>query len=410
MRVHSIHSSVTKLVTFVAPLLILWLNFYLSWPLLQLGNIGASSNFGDLLITLSNVDCYREIGFDVYSDSNTGYCGNYIYGRELLQIFSKLPIYPKDFQLIGTLAILLFGIISGIFCVLVIQVKAAKIFFAIFLITSPGTFLLLERGNVDVLIIIGVFFVSFLMSKNHSFLSILLLSILTVFKFYTLPLLAILVVSQPAGKQRVFGYVSLVSTSLLSFRSISLIQAEFPEGGYNQFGLNIIGNYLRKGLNLEVSHLQGRLIGYISFIALILALRYLIGKKSLASHLVLENKQVNLFGLYSILIFLTCYVAGLSYDYRLSFLIFGSLWILNTLTLERTFQLILQTLMAIACWCSTSLGAAFFPKNDFWQRYFVMGPQALGDLAIWILAGFFCIVILENIKAHLRLQLKKSEI
>lgn len=403
MRINPTHRSITRLAAFIAPLLILVLNFYLSWPLLQMGSIGAGFNFADLLSTLSTVDCYREIGFEVYSSSNSGYCGNYIYGRELLQIFSKFPIGPEHSELIGMFALLVFGVISGIFCILVIEPKATKVIFAILLITSPGTSLLLERGNIDIFMLIGLFFVGLLVSRHQNYLAIVLLSVLTVFKFYTLPLLAAIVIFQFSRRQRVFGYVCLFVTSLLSIHSISLIRAGFPEGGYAQFGLNIVGNYLRRGLNLDVSHLEGRIIGYISFILLIFALSYVIQKKSLTAHLVLKKSQINPFGLYSILIFLTCYLTGLSYDYRLPFLIFGSLWLLNTLAIERTLNLTLQLIVAIACWCSTGLGAAIFPKDDFWQRYFVMGAQALGDLSIWILAGFFCIVIIENFKAHLRL-------
>jgi hypothetical protein len=384
------------------------LSFYFSWPLLQLGSIGAGFNFADLLSTLSTIDCYREIGFDVYSDSNAGYCGNYIYGRELLQIFSQFPIYPEHSESIGTIAILFFGIISGIFCITVIKQKTTSIFFAVFLIASPGTSLLLERGNIDVFMIIGVFIVGVLMSKNQNHLGILLLSILTIFKFYTLPLLAVLVLFKLSGRQRIFGIISLIATGLLSLRSISLIRAGFPEGGYSQFGLNIVGNYLRRGLEMDISHLQGRIFGYISFILLLLVMSYLIRKKSLASHLILKRKQIDSFGFYSILIFLTCYLTGLSYDYRLVFLIFGSLWILNSLNFERSFQVALQFLTAVACWCSTGIGAAIFPQYDFWQRYFVMGAQALGDLSTWILAGFFCIVIFESIKANLYLRHPQS--
>jgi hypothetical protein len=367
-----------------------------------MGSIGAGFNFADLFSTLSTIDCYRKIGFAVYSGSNAGYCGNYIYGRELLQILSQFSIYPEHSNLIGTVAILIFGIICGVFCFLVIETKASRIIFAVFLIASPGTSLLLERGNIDVFIIIGVFFVGLLSSKNQNYLSVVLLSILTIFKFYTLPLLVLIVMFQISRKQRVFGYVCLVITGLLSLRSISQIEAGFPEGGYDQFGLNIIGNYLRRGLYLDVSHLEGRVIGYVSFVALILTMNYVVRKKSLSPNLVLGNSQINPFGFYSILVFLTCYVTGLSYDYRLPFLIFGSLWLLNTLSLKRNFQIVVHLLVVIACWFSTGLGAAILPKDAFWQRYFVMGAQALGDLSIWILSGFFCIVILENIKARLR--------
>lgn len=388
-------SGTTWFLFFVSPILIL-VNFLLDWPLVKFSALSAGFNFADLLSTTSTIDCYREIGFDVYSATNAGYCGNYIYGRELLQIISKMPIYPSQFNTLGIIAVLLFCIITAIFTLSIRKPEVSTALFTVMMIASPGTFLLLERGNLDVFMILGVFFVAHLFSTNKFFSGYIVLTILTIFKFYTLPLFALILLFQTGRRERLFGITLFTFSTTLCVRSIASIQAGFPEGGYAQFGLNIIGNYMRRGLNLDVSHFEGRIFGYISFTLLLIGLGYFVNSKMAADSLILKKSEVNLFGMYSGIIFITCYIAGLSYDYRLPFMIFSYLWILNTIVFPKKLRIILHILAIFSAWFSTGFGSYFLPDNTFWQRYVIMGSQAIGDLAIWILAGFICIIAAQN--------------
>ena len=382
---------------FVTPAVIL-INFLLNWPLVKLSGLSAGFNFADLLSTTSTIACYREIGFDVYSSTNTGYCGNYIYGRELLLILSNLPIYPSQLNILGTTAVMMFCVISVMFTYSAVRPKISTILFTTFIIVSPGTSLLLERANIDVFMILGIFVAALLISKDKAYSGYLILALLTMFKFYTLPLFALILILEPRGRKKLVGFFLLFLTTILSLRSILSIQARFPEDGYAQFGLNIIGDYLRKGLNLDVSPLEARVLGYASFAFLLVGLSYLIKMRHEIDSLNIKNSSINLFGLYSGVIFISCYITGLSYDYRLPFLIFSSLWILNVAEFPRRIRILFQVLVVLACWFSTGFGASIRPNDQFWQRYAVMGGQALGDLAIWILAGFLCVMGFENLK------------
>lgn len=402
MRVKHPSFSGTSLILFVAIPTLILINLLLHWPLVKFSAINAGFNFADLLSTTSTIDCYREIGFEVYSATNSGYCGNYIYGRELLQIISNLPIYPSQLNILGIIAVLLFSSVAAFFTLSINKPNLSTSIFTLLMIASPGTFLLLERGNIDVFMVVGVFLVAHLFTINRFYSGYVILTLLTIFKFYTIPLFVIIVLFQKGKREKLFGSISLFLATALSVRSILSIQAGFPEGGYAQFGLNIIGNYLRRGLNVDVSHFEGRVIGYISFTILLIALRYIVKTKRASSLLIIKKSELNLFGVYSGIIFITCYVTGLSYDYRLPFMIFSYLWILNTIQFPQKMKISLQILIVFAGWFSTGFGAYLFPDNIFWQRYVIMGTQGIGDVAIWILGGFICILTIENTKNQIK--------
>lgn len=372
-----------KLIYFLLPLILYLINWVTDWPLLRISNLAAGFNFADLFSTLSTGDCYEKIGLQVYAPTNPGYCGRYIYGVDLLRFLDITNISANFSNTIGILFIIFFGIIIGHFFNKVSSTKKVNPLILLLILVSPGVSLLLERGNIDLLIFIGIYVMSRLIEKESYHWAVLIGVILSIVKFYPFPLLLILVIYFWRNKNTWLKIVLLSITTFEIFASVTRIKTGFPEGGYAQFGMNIIGNYLR-GLNLEVSHLGGRILGFSITLLAVYALK----KSSLSDSIEISkvsHNWIDIFALQCGFIFITCYFLGLSYDYRLVYLLVYSSWLVSKVLTNRR-QRNLVTLLAIfAAWFSISLGSGLFEKNFFWQHYVVNGIQAIGDIAIWII-------------------------
>jgi hypothetical protein len=350
------------------------LNWTSSFPLVIASNIRADINFSDLFSTLTTADCYSLIKNDVYFTTNQGYCGNYIYGQELLKFLNFFSVGAESTEVIGLIFIISVTLAYTIYLAQEFKLKSSGKILALTLFFSPGISLLMERGNIDAFIFTFMVVFGFLAKKDKFIPGILILSILSLIKFYAFPCLIIYVLMQTRKDRRIFGMFVALLTMLGILASLKMIQAPIPGGGYAQFGVKIIGNYLRN-LGIPLNYLEGRLLGYFLFV------KFHLNDKEIK----IKNFQTP--GFFCGVIFVSCYVVSLNYDYRLVFFVPFTFWLHNILTLTKFQKIIYFCLVFSGTWLSAGFGGYFFANNFIWQHYIVNGLQAIGDISLWLIVG-----------------------
>jgi hypothetical protein len=365
-----------------------------SFPLVIFSNLRAGNDFADLYSTLNTIKCYDRIGLKVYSAETAGYCRNYIYGSDLLTFSNFLNLNPGMTFSIG-IAFMLSVCVTFAIVLASSTISRTQTIYAIVLFFSPGISLLFERGNIDALIFVFLVLSGYLALNDKYFASISILALLSILKFYTFPCLIIYLFLQRKRCRVLFGVALLLVSFSRIVLSLSRIEGAIPEGGYAQFGAKIIGNYSR-GLGFSVSSLVGSLFGYVS---LFLITTFLMRNKQLKNRLEncrVEKSDLVTPGFFCGVVFLSCYILGLNYDYRLVFLLPFSIWLYKALKLSVLESKVFLLLNFFGIWLSAGFGSYLFPENLFWQRYVVNAFQALGDISLWILIGISLALVIQS--------------
>lgn len=253
---------------------------------------------------------------------------------------------------------------------------------------------MLERANFDALIFVFIYISGILFQKGYVKSSLSLILACTLIKFYTLPILliAIVLIKKKMDKILAFVYSSIALLIILSDLSK---MTGFPiQAGYNHFGMKIIGNYLGK-INIRLDIYLQYIISAIIFLAFIF-----VTLKFLKQH---ENRYVTdlknsifIFGkeMLNFIVFISCFVVGLSVDYRLIFYIASVGYFL--------------TLMPVNLRIYYSIVFVF----SIWLTYPTGNLQTIGDLALEIVAALQIAMILnfmvKNNKFILGLALKNK--
>ena len=134
--------------------------------------------FGDWSVILSAIDC-KNRGLNVFIENPCDFIGRkHVYGSLLLFI----P-YIKEFSKIY---FFYFPIFVNIFFIVIVVLhfnfsKFKNLFLFIFFIFNPSTLLILERFNIDLLILINVIFICYFSSN---YLKLLIIPLLASIKFY----------------------------------------------------------------------------------------------------------------------------------------------------------------------------------------------------------------------------------
>jgi hypothetical protein len=217
--------------------------------------------------------------------------------------------------------------------------------------------------------------------KGRQVSSILLLGIASAFKFYTFPLMFISAIYAKKRLQQLFIIVvSGLVALLLGNEIFSSKKLMNPGGGtgYNNgqgFGFNIWAGYLPrfKGILPVDNALTG--LAFSGFILMIIgaaAFAYLRTKNYGDSKSTVNDKSLYQLFEYLLIVHVSCYLAGVSIDYRLVFIsaatlsYLGASKLIDTGSFER--KLLLGLLM-ICLWCS-------YPSD---------GLQIIGDISLSIL-------------------------
>lgn len=226
-------------------------------------------------------------------------------------------------------------------------------------------------------------------SKGHHLLTSVVVFLSAILKFYTLPLLWLIVFLVPGIRMKALSFSTAVFGTALVARDLAAITG-IPDGGLYQFGISSVGHYfdiLKLSVPIEVS------IGIGAAIPLFLAICfYRANKKPPNLSEVFDLRKTPLsvssvLSIFSSVVFLSCYFAGLSFDYRLIFLAMAALPYLNKVGLNQIWTRWLWVILLIAFWGSSGFAFSLLPDSSFFVGVLIFGLQALGDFAVMIWVG-----------------------
>lgn len=329
-----------------------------TWIPLRYWSIWGGGNFLDTWQVLRFADCYQAMGLDIYR-TDVGECSSYLYGRSLVQALAFFNIGQDMTQFVGYVFLLLFAIsISSVFLV---GSKGDALILTLVLL-SPPVQLLAERGNFDIIVIFGLVMATHLIQKNQEVAAVLAIFIITLMKFYTAPLLLLFTIVGKKLRTKFIAAVLLVFSVIVIQKDIAITDTAYPLGAYSQFGMKIWGEYLNL-FNLTSGSDSRNLV--ISLIVLIFCcLSIIVFKRWI--NLIIEFPpiwQKNVSQLF-FLTFIAIYLAGTSFDYRLTILFFAVFGYLQSI--EKSKQLPYVLFLIVTLWAS-------FPSG---------GLQPLGDLIL----------------------------
>ena len=382
--------------------------YFSDWRLLKISGIKGGNDFGDLGSVLQWSDCFKDIGSSVY-DLNDGLCGRFNYGSALLQVFNLLGVNASQTNFWGLVSGVIFCISLGFLALMLVSIKAANPIVVGLVLSSPPIWLLLERGNIDVLIFLLLVVSSFLISKGFDRVAIAIIAITALFKFYTLPLLLILAVTSKSKKSRVASLIVFLMVVPLIAIDYFKIQSDFPSGWFVSFGAPVIGFWINEigaqfGLSwLHIGGLAGHALGLIVFVITTAILRIFSNSASgnlpASNYQELEKKEIE--PLFVILgsVFVICYLLGMNYDYRLIFVAVSGLTLIAK-TQQTSLEVKLQYLLVLGLWLTTfSFGLQNF------SFFLFMLIQFVGDISLGIFAAFLSLrlisVIVKRPEGHL---------
>lgn len=382
--------------TFVAIYLV---NFFLAWPTTRWGDITTGYLFGDFeaLFIWSN-ECRINAGvpqiFSIYSQieaSDT--CSGFNYGTTLLILLSIFPIdgefYIAAALTIGVLAVFVLGyFLANTYNMSFWQrVLVSAAFF------SPGTYLLFERGNLDLVIFLLIVTAAVLLGRGAFFPAYFVVVFATLLKFYALPLVIIVSLFSTTLRQRILTAVLSVLTLAWVFVDYSRGQI-LPVYGPVQFGYPVLDHYfVWFGLSLQP------LPSLIGFLApwLVWALLVMIARKSGKGFQAELTKSIdNIHGDYAFVFtaitFCAMFFVGLSFDYRLIFLALAGVALILRCSFSRRVKVALWMSLLIALWGSGAIGGNFMFIPDAIKPFLVGGFQLAGDLAVFLWVGILLYV------------------
>ena len=382
--------------TFVAIYLV---NFFLAWPTTRWGDISTGYWFGDFeaLFIWSN-ECRIDAGlphiFSIYSQieaSDT--CAGFNYGTILLILLSIFPIdgefYVAAAITVGVLAVF----VLGYFLANTYKMSFWQKLLVSFAFFSPGTYLLFERGNLDLVIFLLIVAAAVLLGRGAFFPAYFVVVFATLLKFYTLPLVLIVSLLSKTLRQRILTIV----LSLLTFAWVYVDYSRgqiLPVYGPVQFGYPVLDHYfVWFGLSLEpLPSLFGFLAPFMVWALLVLIMRK--SGKSFQAELTksIDNLQGDYAFVFTAITFCAMFFVGLSFDYRLIFLALAGVALMLKSSFGKRIKVALWVSLLIALWGSGAIGGNFMFIPYAVKPFLVGGFQLAGDLAVFLWVGILLYV------------------
>jgi hypothetical protein len=296
-----------------------------SWAGLQASGIRGSSKYIDQESVLNSANCFKEIGIEVYKLDAPNGCGGFVYSVELLRILNFFHLSTLSSEFLG--AAFMWLTVAAL-CSLFFLIKnlgRLDIVVAAFAFVSPGVWLLLERGNYDELVFILVLISSYFLASRYQELGIVLLAITVLIKFYTLPVFLICILFLKRKKSRIlFGWIAF---PIIIYIVFLIKQVEiFPSTWNVSFGLDSLGLYINLFIkerilwDLQLPSIAIKLTGVCGLVFWMFCLAKI--KNGHKSKLNFPEVNSCVFIIYTnmTIIFLSCFFAGMNYDYRLVYL------------------------------------------------------------------------------------------
>jgi len=320
--------NITALIASGLVMLFYGIQMVTSWATLKSSGVKGSNHYIDQAAILNSAKCFKTFGNEIYkTNMDPTICGNFQYSVELLRLLNFLSLSNVDSFTLGTIFMWL---TISILCLVFFMIKdfgKQQYIFATLACISPGVWLLLERGNYDELIFMLVVIAGILLGTKRKIAGVLVLGFSALLKFYTLPAFIFATFFIEEKKTRRFLLIISIPLSLYSLKLISQV-ASFPSTWNVSFGLKSIGLYLQLAIQYLVNQsftipsIATPIPGLIILFILLLFMRRIAIQPGLRIE---DPKKLDRFTqLYNLLliVFLSCYFAGMNYDYRLVFLSF----------------------------------------------------------------------------------------
>lgn len=369
----------------------------LNWPLVRFWNASQGSvTSADARSVLKGLECYHQFGVQGF------------FSTEILAVCQSSNIYGTTFGFFSTL----FGITAevtpfftwvGILGVAIVfgflqsflfgAQKKMLIWLFPFLALSPPVHFLLERANFDTLVFFLIFLGSFQVFRSRLRLAAGLFALSALLKFYSIFSVGTLLAYVRTRLQfwtivaiQIFLGLALTFELLIRRESTGLI----PSEGGGSFGLTVLP--LIWNIGVERLGLPGPIpLGAVALVGIAVFLPYLAGVFILQGRTRFLSSRVEksqngepfgVFGLVSGVVFVSCFLAGANFDYRMIFLIPFGVWVLSKLLANTWYYKVLTASLMGATWLS-----------------FIPGPlQPLGDLLISVWAAVAIVAVIEELK------------
>ncbi len=246
-------------------------------------------------------------------------CNEYMYGRWLLVFLSKVTFlhpYPEQ----TTFVIIAVSLIAIAHLLLSLKNKIQK-FLAILLLLSPSLALLIQRGNLDIVVFFMCWYaIKFFFNGQQQF-GLLVAVLASAIKIYPVALFAILVILFLIQKKSIAFRILwlciagiVVWSSLIDIGNIPWL----PSDARNSFGLRVLGEYITyafSGSGKQMSPISGSLLGGAFLGVVIIFMRNI--SKTMTPKPKFTNQETYIWAVF----FLCIYISGISVDYRLIFLL-----------------------------------------------------------------------------------------
>jgi hypothetical protein len=351
---------------------------YLHWPVLRTWNIKGVLDFGDLNSVLGSADCYRLIGFRIYEYPLGHECA-YNYGSWLMKTIQLLNLWESYTSVIGWFFLILMSLFISL-----LVIKVSKRFdlrlLTLLMFVSPPVMLLVERGNLDILIFILVLVGSYAAScqKNTLGLAVIVLSFL--YKFYTLGLVVIHLLRLRSKTKKVVWFAILGLATWQVFldlgRGPGLINIQWAS-----FGSPVFGIYLGY-LGIQIPYTFSMILGWflLGLAVFVFTSEKTPLKRVLNSckELQFENKGIYFIFISLIIIHTFCYLFGMNFDYRLIFMATANVLLISQSQLSKRLSQILGVWTVLIMWLSFN----------------VVLLQPIGDLLIGFMTALYLFFIL----------------
>ena len=390
--------------TFVA---IYLANFFLAWPTTRWGDISNGSYlFGDFAWLSSwSTNCSVNVAFphlfSVFSQIDST-CPEFSYGATLLILLSIFPIAWENY-IVAAITVGLIAVFAlGYFLTSAYRLSFWQKVLVSLAFFSPGTYLLFERGNLDLFIFLLIVFAAALLGNGRFLSGFFVIIFVTLLKFYTLPLVLLVALLSKNSRER---FITTIFT-LLTFTWV-LIDFNrgpgLPEYGTVQFGYPVLGHYF-DWLGISIQPLPS-LIGFLApwlVWALLVLLERRAGKgfEPVMTQSI-SNLQDDYAFLLTAVVFCAMFFVGLSFDYRLIFLALAGVGLIMKSSFNRKIKVALWVSLFIALWGSGAIGGKFMFIPDAIKPVLIGGFQLAGDLAVFLWVGillyFVALVVARKI-------------
>ena len=280
----------------------------------------------DLSSVLRAATCYPVLGERIYNEQGGSGC-EYVYGRTLLNFLNLVHLRGSATFISGTLLMITFLALLIHFSFFYLPTKPVTSLVSVFALCSPPVILLLERGNIDIVIFLLLFAAFHLFASGKGLFSFLLILLASLFKFYTLPILLILIFKTTNKWLCLIKVVATLIAGYIVLKDVTLINQGHgvPEPTQLAFGAPLFGLELNHWAHATLTWNESLFLGWVIQIgiALLVINRKLLINLSYSDFMneIGRQRSLNHLLLFFNTVYLTSWALGMNYDYRLVYLI-----------------------------------------------------------------------------------------